>query len=116
MDEITKQATLLEKYGINSSDDLNAYKKQIQEQITFITNNRKSMYGKVKRCRNEQLKEDYQKDIKSYTDELAELKKELKLCESIEQRAASIQNKVELCEQYEDNQEKQKQQQVERAK
>ena len=42
----------------------------------------------------EQLKEDYQKDIKAYTDELSELKRELKLCESIEQRAVSIQNKV----------------------
>lgn len=116
MDEITKQATLLEKYGINSSDDLNAYKKQIQEQITFITNNRKSMYGKVKRCRNEQLKEDYQKDIKAYTDELSELKRELKLCESIEQRAVSIQNKVLLCEEHERNQEQQNKQTKEQVK
>lgn len=94
MDEITKQATLLEKYGIESSNDLNVYKKQIQEQITFITNDRKRMYGRVKRCRDEQLKENYQKDIQSYTGELSELKAELRLCENIEKRSIEIQEKV----------------------
>ena len=116
MDEIIKQATLLEKYGIHSSNDLNAYKKQIEEQITFITNNRKSMYGKVKRCRDEQLKANYQKDIKAYSDELAELKNELKLCIAIEERSASIQKKVEQCEEHERNQEAQHKQNQEQRK
>ena len=81
-----------------------AYKKQIEEQITFITNDRKRMYGRVKRCRDEQLKENYQKDIQSYSKELSELKAELKLCENIEKRSHDIQEKVNRVEQLENNQ------------
>lgn len=108
MDEITKQVDFLAKFGIETSDDLNTKKRNIIEQIEFTINNRKSMYGKVKRCKDPNLKENYQKDIKAYTEELTQLRRELRLCEDIEKRAVSIQEKIDKVEEIENqNYEKQ---------
>lgn len=101
MDEITKQVDFLSKFGINTSDDLNVRKEKITEQIEFIINSRKSMYGKVKRCKDPKLKEDYQKDIKAYTEELTGLRRELRLCDDIEKRAEDIQMKIDKADEIE---------------
>ena len=101
MDEITKQVDYLAKFGIETSDDLNTKKEKIAEQIEFTTNNRKSMYGKVKRCKDSKLKADYQKDIQSYTEELSLLRRELKLCEAIEKRAEDIKVKIDKVDEIE---------------
>lgn len=101
MDEITKQVDFLGKFGINTSDDLNVRKEKITEQIEFIINTRKSMYGKVKRCKDPKLKEDYQKDIKAHTEELTGLRRKLRLCDDIKKRAEDIQVKIDKADEIE---------------
>lgn len=57
----------------NATGDLNVKKEKINKQIEFIINNQKSMYGKVKRCKDPILKEDYQKDIQIRIDKVDEI-------------------------------------------
>ena len=59
------------------------------------------MYGKVKRCKDPKLKEDYQKDIKTYTEELTGLRTELRLCDDIEKQTENIQVKIDKVDEIE---------------
>lgn len=98
MDEIRKQADFLSKHNIESREELTAYKASISDRYNSLINERKSLYGRIKRCRNETTKALLQEDIKAVTDELSSLRKTLKLCDQIENRSEKMEenlNKVE---------------------
>jgi len=115
MDEITKQADFLSRHHIESTDDFVTYKDSIINRYNSLINERKSLYGKIKRCRNEETKHLLEEDIKSITLELAELRKTIKLCEQIENRSKKMEenlNKVEQLEKETKEESKEKERKV----
>ena len=101
MDEITKQADFLSRNHIESSEDLEAYKTSISDRYNSLINERKALYGKIKRCRNESTKILLEEDIKAVTNELAELRKTIKLCDQVENRSQKMEENLNKVEQLE---------------
>lgn len=101
MDEITKQADFLSRNHIESSDDLVSYKASLSDRYNSLINERKALYGKIKRCRNESTKSLLDEDIKAVTAELAELRKTIRICEQVESRSQKMEENLKKVEQLE---------------
>lgn len=101
MDEITKQADFLEKKAIETNDDLQQFKEKASDRYKNLINERKSIYGRIKRCRNDLCKQLLKQDLATVTSELSQLRKDIKMVEQIEARSKKIEDNLNKVEQLE---------------
>ena len=101
MDEITKQADFLEKKAIETNDDLQQFKEKTSDRYKNLINERKSIYGRIKRCRNELCKQLLKQDLATVTSELSQLRKDIKMVEQIEARSKKMEDNLNKVEQLE---------------
>ena len=114
MDKITEENTFLGKNNLETIEDVTAFKSKLDAEIHDLINDRKKIYGKLKRVKNEELKVQYESDRDDLTSKIAHLKKQLRLCHDIENRVPDIEEKLRMINELEE-QKNEKQQEYERS-
>ena len=114
MDKITEENTFLGKNNLETIEDVTAFKSKLDAEIHDLINDRKKIYGKLKRVKNEELKVQYESDRDDITSKIAHLKKQLRLCHDIENRVPDIEEKLRMINELEE-QKNEKQQEYERS-
>ena len=114
MDKITEENTFLGKNNLETIEDVTAFKSKLDAEIHDLINDRKKIYGKLKRVKNEELKVQYESDRDDVTSKIAHLKKQLRLCHDIENRVPDIEEKLRMINELE-QQKNEKQQEYERS-
>ncbi|MEG0407544.1 MAG: relaxase/mobilization nuclease domain-containing protein [Bacilli bacterium] len=94
MDKITAEVTLLCKKKINTLDDLEDSKNVIENRLINLIKERRCIYNKIRRCKNQDLKEKLQFDVKTLSNEIKVLRKEVMSYESIKNRSIKMQQKI----------------------
>lgn len=59
-----------------------------------LVRERRCVYNKIRRCRNPDTKEKLQRDVSTLSEEIKELRKEVKLYENIKVRSLSMKDKL----------------------
>ena len=114
MDKITEENTFLGKNNLETIEDVTAFKSKLDAEIHDLINDRKKIYGKLKRVKNEELKVQYESDRDDITSKIVNLKKQLRLCHDIENRVPDIEEKLRMINELEE-QKNEKQQEYERS-
>lgn len=96
LDQITEEITFLAKKNINTIEELESSLGIATERKSYLENERKSTYGKIKRCRNPDSKSLMEIDIKDMTNELKALRKEVVLYERIKKRSLKMRETIQL--------------------
>ena len=102
MDKITNENTLIGKHNLETIEDVLAFKLDLNNQIENWMNQRRSIYNKIKRTRDPNLKKQLEMDRDTLTSKIAHGKKEIKICEDIEKRVPDIQDKLKMVNALED--------------
>ena len=96
MDKITDENTFIGKHNLETVEDVLAFKLELNNQIENWMNQRRSIYNKIKRCRNHDLKQQLEQDRDTLTSKIAHGKKEIRICEDIEKRVPDIEEKLKM--------------------
>lgn len=96
MDKITTENTFVGKHNLETIEDVLAFKVSLNKEIESWMNQRRSIYNKIKRTRDPNLKKQLEMDRDTLTSKIAHGKKEIKICEDIEKRVPDIQDKLNL--------------------
>lgn len=108
LDKITNENTFVGKHNLETIEDVLAFKVSLNKEIESWRNQRKSIYNKIKRTRDPNLKKQLETDRDTLTSKIAHGKKEIKICEDIEKRVPNIEKKLKLVSDLEVEKEKQK--------
>lgn len=98
LDRLDEQMRFLGKNRIETMEDLNGYRKEAAEQVRLLEWERQVQRNFLKReVRRENLpaQEELREKIAGISDEIRQLKKNLKICDSVEARSAQIQKEME---------------------
>ena len=93
IDKITTENTFVGKHNLETIEDVLAFKASLNKEIESWMNQRRSIYNKIKRTRDPNLKKQLETDRDTLTSKIAHGKKEIKICEDIEKRIPEIQKK-----------------------
>ena len=110
LDKITNENTFVGKYNLETIEDVLAFKVSLNKEIESWMNQRRSIYNKIKRTRDPNLKKQLEMDRDTLTSKIAHGKKEIKICEDIEKRVPDIQEKLKFVSVLEDKKENLKEQ------
>ena len=102
MDKITNENTFVGKHNLETIEDVLAFKVSLNKEIESWMNQRRSIYNKIKRTRDPNLKKQLEMDRDTLTSKIAHGKKEIKICEDIEKRVPDIQDKLKMVNALED--------------
>ena len=111
LDDITAETRLLVRNRIDTAEQLFCYRDKVSEKITALTEKRKQLY---KAQRTAAVKSDPEKtaevkaQITALSKELAALRKEVVLCNSIAERSGVIQEKIKAVREDEQPERKEK--------
>lgn len=94
MDVLTAQTKLLCKNRIENKEQLNIYQYDLKQQIKALLETRKSLYNKLRRCSDDMQSNEYKKQISTLSKQLAQLRKEVKLCTGILSRSEDMKQKL----------------------
>ncbi|MEG6521386.1 relaxase/mobilization nuclease domain-containing protein [Desulfotomaculum sp. 1211_IL3151] len=104
--EITAQTKLLCAHLISSKEQLLTYQKSVEQEMSALYTDRKSLYNRIRRCKNEEQISAYKAQIKELSKKLSLLRKEVKLCTGILSRSGEMQEKLSRIRQEEIEQRK----------
>ena len=107
LDKLDEQTRFLGRNGINTIDDLSKYREHASNDLDELTMRRTELRNELKRAtRNgsEKTIQSIKDKITDATTEMRRIRKELSMCDSIEQRSVQIEREMEEI----DNQEKEK--------
>ena len=96
MDKITDENTFIGKHNLETVEDVLAFKLELNNQIENWMNQRRSIYNKIKRTRDPELKQQLELDKDTLTSKIAHGKKEIRICEDIEKRVPDIEEKLKM--------------------
>ena len=96
MEKITDENTFVGKHNLESIEDVLAFKLNLNNQIENWMNQRRSIYNKIKRTRDPELKKQLEQDRDTLTSKIAHGKKEICICEDIEKRVPDIEEKLKM--------------------
>ena len=96
MDKITNENTLIGKHNLETIEDVLAFKLDLNNQIENWMNQRRSIYNKIKRTRDPELKQQLEQDKNTLTSKIAHGKKEIRICEDIEKSVPDIEEKLKM--------------------
>lgn len=105
MDKITQENTFLGKHNLDNLEDVLNFKDNLINKKEYCIKERKKVYNKLKRVKDETLKLQLDQDRQMYTSQINELNKEIKLCEDIEKRVPDIEEKIKQVQEIERNKE-----------
>ena len=85
---------LHQKYNIKTIDDLENFQSNIETKLNKKLEQRQKLYNKIRRCKDTDLKSKLQTEAKSYSKEIKELRKQMKLCNGIEERSKQMEQTI----------------------
>lgn len=94
MDKISKEATMLVKNKINTLEQLEEKENELKERLDKLVKDRRCFYNKVNRCRKPETKELLKKDIEILSNEIKEIRKEVRLYEDVKKRSTVMKNNL----------------------
>lgn len=94
MNEISDQTILMFKYDIKTTEDLEKFQSSIETKLNEKLEQRQKLYNKIRRCKDTDIKSKLQTETKSYSKEIKELRKQMKLCTGIEERSKQIEQTI----------------------
>ena len=92
LDEMSNQTIILCKNNIETLEQLHQYNASLLEQQSTLMNKRQHCYYKIRRCKNNDERNNLKLEAKSHTPRIRMLRKENKSCDGIEVRSVIIQN------------------------
>ena len=90
IDEISEQTIFVCKNNISDIVSLNRYKVDAENTLNELIKQRQTLRNKVRRCSNEQLLSNYKDEISSITNQIKVIRKDIRVCEGIEERTVHI--------------------------
>ncbi|MDG0810320.1 hypothetical protein [Cohnella rhizosphaerae] len=95
MSRIIEQTRLLCRQHIASREQLLVYQQKLEIDVQRISSDRKVIYNKLRRCRQPEQIEAYREQIAVHSRQLAQLRKEVRLCAGILARSETIKDKLQ---------------------
>ena len=108
LDAIIEQNKFLRLYKIDTSEQLDTHRQSTEQQLAILDTARAQLRAKLRRKLPQAELEQTRKDLTDISKQIRELRKELKLCDAIEERSAEMQKKLNIVQAIEQN-ERQKQ-------
>ena len=96
--ELTDEARLLSRHRIDTLEQLNAYRSDVESQLAGLTEQRKSLYRKLRTkavLADPAQQEHIRAEISKLSVQIKELRREVKLCGDIALRSTSIKDKIQ---------------------
>jgi hypothetical protein len=94
LDQITREVTIMEKKNIDTLSELEKEKAKVESKLEKLVKERRCVYNKVRRCRSDKTKELLQRDIATLSNEIKELRKEVRLYEGIKTRTIKMEQNI----------------------
>ena len=94
MEELTAQTRLLCRNHIESKEQLLDFQNGLNQEISTLLDSRKSLYHRLRWCKNESQKTEYKEQIAELSKKLSLLRREVKLCEGILSRSENMKQKL----------------------
>lgn len=95
LDELSEQVRYMGKYGIETFDDLYADREKLQGEMDRLIAYRTKLQNKIRRATPAE-KEVLREEKSKVTEQVAALRKQLKLNKGIEERSVKIQEKTDM--------------------
>jgi len=106
--KISQEARLLVKYGIDTDKQLAAHKKSVTAQMAVLINQRKHLRYQARSIRDDDKLTAVKSEIASLSENIGELRREVRLCEDIATRFTDMQNKIRIAREAEKSKGKEK--------
>lgn len=94
MGELTAQTKLLCTNHIENKDQLLTYKNGLEQEISGLSDVRKSIYRRIRRCKDDTQTSNYKEQIVELSKKLSLLRKGVRLCTGILFRSEEIKQKL----------------------
>ena len=85
-----EEAKLLGKYNINTAEELSSFSASLSEKYKTLASNRAKLRNKLRRMHNTDEMQPIKDEISSLSLMMADLRKQMKLCEDIAARSGVI--------------------------
>ena len=106
LEEIIAQTKLLCAHHISSTEQLFTYQSIVEQEMSVLYAERKSLYNRIRRCKDEEQVSEYKEQITTHSKKLSQFRKEVKLCTGILSRSGEMQEKLSRIKQEEIEQRK----------
>lgn len=94
MEDIAAQTKLLCKHRIESKEQLFTYQSTVEQEMSALYADRKSLYNRIRRCKDDEQTAAYKEQIAGLSKKLSMLRKEVKLCTGIMTRSGEMRDKL----------------------
>lgn len=94
MEELTAQIKLLCIHHIENMEQLLTYKNGLEQEISALSDTRKSLYHRIRRCKDDIQNTEYKEQITGLSKRLSLLRKEVRLCTGILSRSDEMKQKL----------------------
>lgn len=101
LEEITAQTKLLCAHCISSREQLFTYQKGVEQEMSGLYSDRKVVYNRIRRCKDEEQITAYKERIGELSKKLSLLRREVKLCTGILSRSGEMKEKLSRIKQEE---------------
>ena len=109
LDKITQETRLLGRENISTDEQLFSYKESVLSQIENLTDDRTHLRKQLRKNMSDDELSKVKEQIKTITDKLWTLRKEVGLCDDIAERSKFIEANIETVRAYEEKQERKEQ-------
>lgn len=93
--QITDELTFMNKKKMSSLEEIDAYKSKLNQVLDELTKNNRSLCNKINRCNNSDKKVELINEHDQLLKRINELRKEVRLCDSICKRNESMKNNLD---------------------
>jgi hypothetical protein len=94
MKQLISQTKLLCTHRIETKEHLLTYQNDLEQEITTLIDERKSLFNRLRRCKDDEQILAYKKQISGISKKLSMLRKEVKLCTGILSRSEDMKQKL----------------------
>jgi chromosome segregation ATPase len=95
MQDMAREIRLLAKYGIDTAEQLAAYKDGANAQTVELSAIRKRLRNQTRSITDEDKLIEVKTEISVLSAQITELRREVKLCDAIESRSAEMRSKIQ---------------------
>lgn len=99
LETISKETRLLCRYHIDTKEQLFSLKEKLEAQLDEQTEKRKTVRYQQRHAKTNEEREGFQIHVSQLTEEISELREEVKLCEGIAVRSESMKEKLRMVQQ-----------------
>ncbi len=95
LDTVTKETRLLCRYHIDTAEQLFSCRETLQRQITELSETRKHLRYKIRSIKDSGQQSEVKAEISRFTQQIGELRKEVRLCDGIAARSGVVKEKLQ---------------------